>query len=210
VIENIKRTGIPKFADLSGKLFLLLACLVQIHFLTGCSSSKKSVESVDEYEEVELERSYQIFSIASSEQQNPMYSKEADTTILYWLNDLSLELNGFTKCNVFALNVLSKAGYITPDENCRTAELFDTTLYRDILPIVSVGDCFKASPGDLIVWNGHVIIYEKLIVVGEEEFALAWWAGTGQEDNGENIINNVCHGKYRLDGEYVVRRPLLK
>jgi hypothetical protein len=60
------------------------------------------------------------------------------------------------------------------------------------------------------VWNGHVIIFESLTKIKSDLYALAWWAGTQQSDNGDNIKNNVCYGKYKLTGYYVVRRPVKK
>ncbi|MBX7042715.1 MAG: hypothetical protein K1X85_07415 [Ignavibacteria bacterium] len=181
--------------------------------VAGCSSSKKVAErNVNESvsEEYASEEYYSILELAKSEQLKPMYEIDADTTLLYWLGDLPLELTGYTKCNVFALNVLMKARFMTPSENCTTAELFDPLLYSDILPVVSANLIGKARPGDLIVWQGHVIIFERHILLNGTDYALGWWAGTRQEDNGDNIINNVCHGKYKLEGEYIVRRPVKK
>lgn len=179
--------------------------------VAGCSSSKKTAERNEDQTESEVSEApehYSILELARSEQLNPMYDKDADTTLLYWLGDLPLELSGYTKCNVFALNVLKMSGFMTPSENCTTAELFDPLLYSDILPVVSANEFGNARPGDLIVWQGHVIIFERHINLNGADYALGWWAGTRQEDNGDNIINNVCHGKYKLEGEYLVRRPV--
>jgi hypothetical protein len=41
-------------------------------------------------------------------------------------------------------------------------------------------------------------------------YAQAWWSGTSQEDNNDNVINNVKYGKYPLKGNYIVRRPIKK
>ena len=178
--------------------------------MAGCSSSRDSGKEDNEREkEFAVTGSYaqEIFGAALQEQANPMYRKEADTTILYWIGNYTAELSGYTKCNIFALNVLKKAGFRTPETNCTTADLFDTARFNDILPVISVNEHVSALPGDLIIWNGHVIIFEKLLIAGGEHYALAWWAGTRQRDNGDNIRNNVCYGKYPLKGNYVVRRP---
>ena len=60
----------------------------------------------------------------------------------------------------------------------------------------------------MIVWNGHVIIFDYLIKTKEKIYAQAWWAGTRQKDNNVNVINNVKYGKYQLKGYYIVRRPI--
>lgn len=201
---------IPAF-DWLKKLYPAICLLLIAISAAGCSSSKKSAERNEdqtESEVSEVQEYYTILEVAESEQLNPMYEKEADTTLLYWLGDLPLELSGYTKCNVFALNVLKLSGFMTPSENCTTAELFDTLLYSDILPVVSANGFGNARPGDLIVWHGHVIIFEKHMNLNGTDYAVGWWAGTRQEDNGDNIINNVCHGKYKLEGEYIVRRPV--
>ncbi len=194
-------------------MLLLCAVALMLFAAQGCSSSGKSGKETEERKtESAKEAEYKeaIFIAALQEQSNPMYRKEADTTLLYWLGNYEAQLSGYTKCNVFALNVLEKAGYLTPDENCTTRELFDTTQYTDILPVIAIDQHDAALPGDLIVWNGHVIIFEKTVVAGGELYAQGWWAGTRQNDNGENIKNNVCYGKYRLNGNYLVRRPQKK
>ena len=190
------------------KLFLIIFIYAQV---TGCSSSDKSKNEFDtseKEEETVQPEVVAIFDIAEIEQQNPMYKVDSDTTILYWLNENAVSLSGYTKCNIFALNVLKRAGYKTPDENCLTSDMFDTSLYNEVFPVISMNNIELAHPGDLIIWNGHVIIFEKLVSAGSEEYVLGWWAGTRQDDNGSNIINNVCHGKYNLEGEFIVRRPV--
>ncbi len=179
--------------------------------MSGCSSSEKTKREISEHEKeesTEISEAGVIFEVAEMEQQNPMYNVDSDTTVLYWLNDNAAELSGYTKCNVFALNVLERAGYKTPDENCLTSDMFDTSKYSDVFPVAGMNDIELALPGDLIVWNGHVIIFEKVVSAGGEDYALGWWAGTSQSDNGDNILNNVCYGKYRLDGLFVIRRPV--
>jgi hypothetical protein len=204
--------------QISVQLCVLCASLVMLFYISGCSgsSSSETEESnvpdnttVKKSEEVNTESSA-ILNTAKEEQENLMYSPDVDSTYLYWVNNELIVLNGSTKCNIFALNVLSKAGYKTPDENALAADLYDTTFFTDILPVVGVSDISKAKRGDLIIWSYHVIIFEEPVNIGDEVYALAWWAGTRQPDNGDNIKNNVCFGKYRLDGNFIVRRPLKK
>jgi hypothetical protein len=78
------------------------------------------------------------------------------------------------------------------------------------MPVVDVNNIDSVKEGDLVIWNFHVIIFEELKLVNDELYAIGWWAGTGNPDDGINIINNVCHGKYKLDGEFIVRRPLVR
>ncbi len=151
-----------------------------------------------------------IINIAKDEQQNEMYSPSISDTYLYWLDNREIKLNHATKCNIFALNVLFKAGFKTPTVNALTRDLIDTSKFSDILPIVGISDPEAAAKGDLIVFNGHVIIFESLVKIKKDMYALAWWAGTHQADNGDNIMNNVCYGKYKLNGYFVVRRPVKK
>jgi hypothetical protein len=151
-----------------------------------------------------------IMKIADSEQEKEMYSPKKDSTYLYWLNNRLSLLKGSTKCNIFALNVLFKSGFKTPTENALCRDLIDTDRFTDIFPVVGVQDISNAKKGDLIVWRGHVIIYESLIKIKNDLYALAWWAGTRQQDNGDNIKNNVIYGKYKISGNYVVRRPVKK
>jgi len=194
-------------------VYVIILMMVSI---IGCSGSSESDDSdtpentSDIKTEISTTESSSIINIAKEEQENLMYSPEVDSTYLYWVNNELIILNGSTKCNIFALNVLSKAGYKTPDENALAADLFDTSLFKDILPVIGVNDISGAIKGDLVIWSYHVIIFESLININGEEYAFAWWAGTRQSDNGNNIKNNVCFGKYKLDGDYVVRRPLKK
>ncbi|RPI16854.1 MAG: hypothetical protein EHM58_11110 [Ignavibacteriae bacterium] len=150
-----------------------------------------------------------IINVAQTEQQNEMYSPKVDTTYLYWINK-KIVLKGATKCNIYALNILYKAGFKTPAVNALTKDLVDTSRFKDIFPVVGISEPESARKGDLIIWNGHVIIFESIVKIKNDIYALAWWSGTRQADNGDNIINNVCYGKYKLNGYYVVRRPLKK
>lgn len=206
--------GIKKFQ----LLFLTGICLLFIT-LSGCSSSSETADDEDYGESEEYTGSKErtsettgsdIIYYAGSEQANEMYSSLKDTSYLYWLDDQLLVTNGSTKCNIFALNVLHKSGYKTPDVNTLCADLFDTTFATDILPVVGINTIEDAQTGDLIVWSYHVIIFEIAVNVYGREYAYGWWAGTRSEDNGDNILNNVCHGKYPLNGEFVVRRPVKK
>lgn len=207
-INALERFLLPKLRS----CFLIITGLTVLG-IYGCSSSeKKSREEYDsDTKEIEeVTGSNVIFETAKLEQENSMYSVDSDTTLLYWLDNMPAELSGFTKCNVYALNVLKRAGYKTPDENCLTSDMFDTSMYNDVFPVAGVNQIDLAEPGDLIVWNGHVIIFEKIVSAGGDEYALGWWAGTRQEDNGNNIQNNVCYGKYPLDGDFIIRRPVRK
>ena len=151
-----------------------------------------------------------IISIAKNEQQNEMYKPSIEKTYLYWLNNKEIHLNNVTKCNIFALNVLYSAGFKTPKVNALCRDLVDTSKFKDVFPVVGISDPDNARKGDLVVWNGHVIIFESLVKVKKDMYALAWWAGTHQTDNGDNVINNVCYGKYKLNGYFVIRRPVKK
>lgn len=194
---------------------LLLILLIVSLYFTGCSSSKVEKTS-EETESTNIEKTFEettadkIILVAKYEQENKMYSPEVDSTFLYWLDSTLIILNGSTKCNIFALNVLYKAGFKTPDVNTLSRDLFDTTNFRDILPVIGINDIANAKRGDLVSWKTHVIIFEYPVIINNEQYAYGWWAGTRQEDNGDNIKNNVCHGKYKLDGEYVLRRPVHK
>lgn len=187
--------------------------------LNGCSSSSGTSEDENSADTEEQsgskEKTFEatgsdIIYYAGSEQENEMYSSLKDTTYLYWLNDLQLITYGSTKCNIFALNVLYKSGYKTPDVNTLCSDLYDTNFAADIMPVVGINSIENARTGDLIIWNYHVIIFETALNIYGREYALGWWAGTRNDDNGENIRNNVCHGKYPLNDEYIVRRPLKK
>lgn len=204
------------------RLFIFIG-LFTVLFIAGCSGSKDTNDEKSEYEkeseysdkesEKKIEGSITgnyILNAAESEQKNEMYKVEVDSTYLYWLDNYLLILNGSTKCNIFALNVLKKAGYKTPEVNALSGDLYDTLNFTDILPVVGVNDVSDAMPGDLVIWNGHVIIFESEIEVNGQNYALAYWAGTKNPDNGENILNNVCYGKYKLNGNFVVRRPVKK
>lgn len=179
-------------------------------FLSACSSSKPTEEENTETTETDESAGTAIINTAKDEQQKEMYDRHEDTTYLYWLNNKLILLNNQTKCNIFALNVLYKAGFKTPKQNALTKDLVDTSKFKDILPVVGITDPEAARKGDLIVWNGHVIIFESLVQTKKDIYVLAWWAGTRQADNGDNIINNVCYGKYKLSGFYVIRRPVKK
>ena len=208
------------------KLLYIAAFISLSIYLTGCfpasrteedntettetTEEKKNEEKEHEVTETDEAGSAKILRIAASEQNVEMYSPKVDSTYLYWLNNQLIVLNGSTKCNIFALNVLYKSGYKTPKTNALCRDLYDTDRFSDILPVVGVKDLSSAKKGDLIVWKGHVIIYEDLVSSKKDTYVTAWWAGTRQKDNGENIRNNVIYGKYKISGDYVVRRPLKK
>jgi len=192
-------------------LVTLFVCVAVI--FAGCSGSS-STETEEETTNPEI--SYKeahgavIMNAAEEEQQKDMYTRANDVTYLYWLDNLKVHLKNRTKCNIYAMNVIYKAGFKTPDVNVLTHDLADTSKFKDILPVVGVNDPESARKGDLIAWNGHVIIFDYLVRIKRDIYAMAWWAGSGQRDNGDNIINNVCHGKYKLNGHFVVRRPVKK
>ena len=200
--------------------FFYLSCLAITFIISACSASNDRSDKSDENNKsgsIENTESYssvynKINKTAEEEQLNPMYSISEDTAFLYWLDNQIITLNNSTKCNIFALNVLYKAGFKCPEINTLTYDLMDTSRFKDIFPLINFEDetdlVNKIRPGDLIIWNGHVIIFESLEKIKERLYAVAWWAGTRQEDNGENIINNVIHGKYPLDGNFIVRRPV--
>jgi len=193
----------------------LIIILFAVYFY-GCSGSSETKESDIPEKTPEKESGFTstestvILNIAKEEQENYMYSPEVDSTYLYWTNNELVILNGSTKCNIFALNVLFRSGYKTPESNALSADLYDTANFTDILPVTGVSDFSKAEKGDLIVWSYHVIIFDSIVKINEEYYALAWWAGTRQSDNDDNIKNNVCYGKYKLDGDFIVRRPVKK
>lgn len=193
-------------------LALLFSCSL---YLAACTSSKPVEEETNNEPtevntETEESAGLAIINTAKEEQQKEFYDKKEDTTYLYWLNNKLILLNNQTKCNIFALNVLFKAGFKTPKVNTLTKDLVDTSRFKDIFPVVGISSTDAAMTGDLIVWNGHVIIFESLVETKKDVYVQAWWAGTRQADNGDNIINNVCYGKYKLSGYYVVRRPVKK
>ena len=192
----------------------MAVCLI---YFDACSSSKPSdSEENTETRNIETNSSESeaqgaiIMDAAKDEQQNEMYSRSKDSTYLYWLNNKLILLNNSTKCNIFALNTLFKAGFKTPTVNALSRDLFDTSKFADILPVVGDSEPEQGRKGDLIVWNGHVIIFDKLIQIKNVIYAYAWWAGTSQADNGDNVINNVIYGKYKLSGHFIIRRPVKK
>jgi hypothetical protein len=192
--------------------YCLIILVLTLFLFSACSSSKTSKEENETTEETTEELSEEqgmlIMNIAKEEQENEMYSRTHDSTILYWLDDKVIILHNQTKCNIFALNVLFKAGFKTPSTNALTRDLIDTSKFKLIFPVVAISEPESARKGDLIVWNGHVIIFDYLKTIKNDFYAVAWWAGTRQADNGDNIINNVCYGKYKLSGYYVIRRPV--
>lgn len=194
------------------RFLLILFIISGIALLSGCSGSHKTETEEETNTEVTYEEAQGaiILSAAEEEQQNEMYTKSNDLTYLYWLNNKEAHLKNMTKCNVFALNVLFKAGFKTPKTNALSHDLADTSKFSEILPVVGISDPESAKKGDLIAWNGHVIIFESLVQLKKDLYAMGWWAGTSQKDNGDNIVNNVCHGKYKLNGYFVVRRPVKK
>lgn len=200
--------------------FFYLFSLAITFFISACSASNNRSDKSEEKNKsgsIEDNESYsavwnKINKTAQEEQLNPMYSRSEDTALLYWLDNQIIALNNSTKCNIFALNVLYKAGFKCPDINTLTYDLMDTSRFKDIFPLIIFENEIdlrnKIRPGDLIIWNGHVIIFESLEKINERLYAVAWWAGTRQEDNGENTVNNVIHGRYPLEGYFIVRRPV--
>lgn len=205
--------------------FYLICISVLTVFLAGCMGAKlPDIETTEERKqreekkeekkeeryvpELSSEQGSAIMYTAYEEQQNEMYQPDHDSTFLYWLNNKLLLLDYTTKCNIFALNTLYKAGFRCPDENVLTRDLMDESKYNDIFPVIDVSDLSQIKKGDLVVWNGHVILFEKLIKVKSTYYAQAWWAGTRKADNGDNIVNNVIYGKYPLNGYFIIRRPV--
>lgn len=148
-----------------------------------------------------------IIKTALSEMENEMYSITADTTFLYWLRNKPIILRNTTKCNIFALNTLYKAGYKTPKTNALSRDLYNDDLFQDIIPIVKIKSIEEILKGDLVVWKSHVIIFESLTYIKDDPYAKGLWAGTSKKDNGTTVKNNVMHGKYPLKGNFIVRRP---
>lgn len=148
-----------------------------------------------------------IIKTALKEREKEMYSPDADTTFLYWLNNKPIFLRKTTKCNIFALNTLYKAGYKTPKTNALSKDLYNDELFQDIMPIVKIKSIEEILKGDLVVWKSHVIIFESLTYIKDDPYAKGIWAGTSKKDNGTTVKNNVMHGKYPLKGNFVVRRP---
>jgi hypothetical protein len=187
---------------------LIVPSLFYFASCTGGSSTKESEEETKTEVSYEEAQGALILSTAQVEQQNRMYAKSSDSTCLYWLNNKYIKLKNRTKCNIFVLNVLYKSGFKTPKSNALTKDLADTSMFQEILPVVGISDYETAKKGDLIAWNGHVIIFDYLVKIKKDMYAQAWWSGTSQKDNGDNIINNIVYGKYKLNGYYVVRRPI--
>lgn len=207
------------------KIILLFLAFILGLFLIGCFPASRTEEdqTTTQQEEQQEEKipevtdieesadGAKIMSIAASEQNREMYSPKKDSTYLYWLNNQLSMLKGYTKCNIFALNVLHKSGFKTPKTNALCRDLVDTTRFTDILPVVGVKDASNAKKGDLIIWKHHVIIFEAMTQkIKNDLYVTAWWAGTRQKDNGDNIRNNVIYGKYKLSGDFIVRRPVKK
>lgn len=204
-------------------VILSLPILLMIFFY-GCSGARTNEtyndtnnEKIEEAEEkidhpsgITSTEADMIFSTAFEEQMNPMYAKDADTIFLYWLNNRILELGYQSRCNIFALNTLHKAGFKCPDVNTLTRDMMDTTRFNNIFAYIRVDTIAQIKRGDLLIWNGHVIIFEKLVKSRDKYFAQAIWAGTSKDDDGKTIINNVIYGKYPLDGYFIIRRPVKK
>jgi len=199
----------PSLWDRFCPLFVIPA----LFFFASCTGSSSTSEKEEETKtEVSYEEAHGaiILNMAQEEQNNEMYARSSDSTCLYWLNNRCIKLKNRTKCNIFALNVLYRSGFKTPQTNALTKDLVDTSKFQDILPVVGISDPETAKKGDLIAWNGHVIIFDYLEEIKSDIYAHAWWAGTSQKDNGDNIVNNVVYGKYKLNGYYVIRRPVKK
>lgn len=171
-------------------------------------SAFDSLQKLSYIEDKKLSNGDLIFKYAKLEQKNAMYAKDSDSTILYWLKNKVLYLKGQTKCNIFAINTLYRAGFKCPNVNVRTKDLMDEDILNDIFPVIRVRRPEDLEKGDLIIWNGHIIIYYSFQIIKNDIYALAMWAGTTKKDNGENIINNVIFGRYPLSGNFIVRRPI--
>lgn len=176
----------------------------------SCSASEKkdnddqrlqNYQNKDNYGEI-------IIKTALEEQNQPFYSPIVDTTYLYWLNNRIAILKNSSKCNIFLLNVLYKAGCKTPSINLLAKDLFEDSLYNDLFPIVDIADYKDIKRGDFLITQKHVIIFDSLTVKNGTFYAKAIWAGTKQHDNGDNIKNNVIYGLYPLDERFKVRRPI--
>lgn len=195
---------------MGNKKYLLILLVSAVIYFAGCTSSKTEEEEKNNTEVTEVDQTEgtAIINAAKAEQDNEMYSPGVESTYLYWLDNKLINLKGSTKCNIYALNVLYKSGFKTPTVNALTRDLVDTEKFTDILPVVGIQNVDDIKKGDLIVWNGHVILFESLTKIKNDTYAIGWWAGTRQKDNGDNIKNNVCYGKYKLSGYYIVRRPV--
>jgi hypothetical protein len=174
-------------------------------YILGCSSSQQTIRNNED----NIERSgNSIIESALIEQQNDMYKTDSDSAEIYWTNSTINGLKNLTKCNIFALNSLFKAGYKCPDEYVLTHDLFSKNKYNDIFPVIDISSPDDILKGDLIIWNGHVIIFESLLEVGGKLYAKAIWGGSSQENNDKSVKNNVTYGKFRLEGDFIVRRPI--
>jgi len=198
---------------IKNQLQIIYLLLIISSLLVGCTSSKYENEEGIEEEEILIPVEGQgalIIQTAAEEQQKEMYSPKKDSVYLYWLDNQLIVIKNSTKCNIFALNTLYKAGFKTPTVNALTRDLMDQSKFTDILPIINISDPEEIFKGDLVVWYGHVIIFDYLVKKKNKLYAQAWWSGTSQEDNNDNVINNVKYGKYPLKGNYIVRRPIKK
>ena len=194
--------------SLTGKIFsipLFIVFLYQTIMLTGCSSSNGT-----KYENESNSEKAEIISAAKIEQENEMYSTKSDSVYLYSLEYPITGLKNISKCNIFALNCLYKAGYECPGKYTLTHDLMDIDKYNDIFPVIEITSPENISVGDLVVWDGHVIIFESLVLIKDDYYAKGIWGGSKKEDDGKNIKNNVAYGKYKLEGNYIVRRPRKK
>jgi len=157
-----------KFQISNFKLLLaLIVCALII--LNGCSGSHEYSEENDESEN---EKGIQIVEIAKEEQKNEMYSTSNDSTFYYWLNNQIHTLENFSKCNIFAMNVLYKAGCKCPEVNVTTYDLMDTTMFGDILPLVKVSDGKNILKGDLLDIYKSMLDYKLYYHSNDEYFQL--------------------------------------
>ncbi|MEO8514894.1 MAG: hypothetical protein ABI543_15150, partial [Ignavibacteria bacterium] len=150
------------------KLLYLALILSFSLYLTGCFPASRTEEDTEDKTETTEEKNDEgkndegknnevtetgdangakIMKIAASEQNKEWYSPSVDSTYLYWLNNQLIVLNGSTKCNIFALNVLYKSGFKTPKVNALCRDLVDKDKFTDILPIVGVSDISSAQKG---------------------------------------------------------------
>jgi hypothetical protein len=180
------------------RFYLFLPFLFSI-FIIGCSASHTNQNNTNETSE--------IIEAGKIEQQNNMYATASDSVYLYWLNKSITGLKNRTKCNIFALNTIYKAGYQCPNVYLLTHDLFDKEKYNDVFPSIEIQTPNEISKGDLVIWDGHVIISESIVLLKETYYSFGIWGGSKRENDGENIINNVAYGKYKLEGNYIVRRP---
>jgi hypothetical protein len=184
---------------------LLIIFLNLTLIMSGCSSSNGT-----KYENESNPEKAEIISAAKIEQENEMYSTKSDSVYLYWLEYPITGLKNISKCNIFALNCLFKAGYECPGKYTLTHDLMDIDKYNDVFPVIEISSPENISVGDLVVWDGHVIIFESLVLIKDDYYAKGIWGGSKKEDDGKNIKNNVAYGKYKLEGNYIVRRPRKK